>query len=184
VANRTTRQAKQHGVEGELVAHWRGELASIGWPVERLTAAIDGAALELGPTPKLTLKSVRQMLGEVLSSDGELVRRKVFARRHVLVERAPHLFGQDPRALDLLAGRALQDPEVIPLVGVVGAREQPHALASVLATEQAIANAMARQLARTDAPGGAPSSSWAWPAPGRPPCLPSLRRRSRREAVG
>jgi hypothetical protein len=31
---------------------------------------------------------------------------------------------------------------VIPLVGVTGAREQPHALASVLATEQAIANAI------------------------------------------
>ena len=103
VAARTTRQAKQHGVEGELVARWRDELASIGWPVERLTAAIDGAAQEVGPPPKLTLKSVRRMLGEVLSAEGELARRKVFSRRHVLVELAPHLFGQDPRALDLAA---------------------------------------------------------------------------------
>jgi hypothetical protein len=70
----------------------------------------------------------------------------------VFVELAPHLFGQDPRALDLLVDRALQDPELIPLVGVAGAREQPHALASVLVTEQAIAHAIARQLARTDAP--------------------------------
>jgi conjugative relaxase-like TrwC/TraI family protein len=152
VAARTTRQAKEHGVEGELVARWRGELASIGWPVERLTAAIDSAAREVGPPPKLTLKGVRQMLGEVLSSDGQLARRKVFSRRHVLVELAPRLFGQDPQLLDLLVGRALQDPEVIPLVGVAGAREQPHALASVLATEAAIANAIARQLTRTDAP--------------------------------
>jgi hypothetical protein len=104
------------------------------------------------------LKTVRWMLAEVLSSDGELARRKVFARRHVLVELAPCLFGQDPRALDLLVGRALQDPEVIPLVGAAGAREQPHALASVLATEQAIANAIARQLERTDAP-AAPSAA-------------------------
>jgi conjugative relaxase-like TrwC/TraI family protein len=152
VAARTTRTAKEHGVEGELVARWRGELASIGWPVERLTAAIDRAARELGPPPKLTLRSVRRTLGEVLSGDGELARRKVFARRHVLVEAAPHLFGQDPRALDLLADRALQDPEAISLVGVAGAREQPHALASALATEQAIADAVARQLERTDAP--------------------------------
>jgi hypothetical protein len=100
----------------------------------------------------LTLKGVRRMLGEVLSSDGELARRKVFSRRHVLVEVAPRLFGQDPQLLDLLVGRALQDPEVIPLVGAAGAREQPHALASVLATEAAIANAIARQLARTGAP--------------------------------
>jgi hypothetical protein len=40
---------------------------------------------------------------------------------------------------------------VIPLVGVPGACEQPHALASVLATEAAIANGIARQLERTDA---------------------------------
>jgi conjugative relaxase-like TrwC/TraI family protein len=158
VAARTTRQAKQHGVEGELVARWRGELASIGWPVERLTATIGRASAELGPPPKLKLKGVRRMLGEVLSADGELARRKVFSRRHVLVELAPHLFGQDPRALDVLVGRALQEPEVIPLVGVAGAREQPHALASVLAAEQAIANAMARQLERTNAP-TAPSAA-------------------------
>jgi conjugative relaxase-like TrwC/TraI family protein len=152
VAARTTRTAKQRTVEGELMARWRGELASIGWPVERLTAAIEGAAREFGPPPKLTLKSLRRTLGEVLSGDGELARRKVFARRHVLVEAAPHLFGQDPRALDLLVDRALQDPEAIPLVGVAGAREQPHALASVLATEQAIADAIGRQLERSDAP--------------------------------
>jgi nucleoside phosphorylase len=41
---------------------------------------------------------------------------------------------------------------VIPLVGVAGGREQPHALASVLATEAAIAHAIGRQLDRTDAP--------------------------------
>jgi hypothetical protein len=156
VAARTTRQAKNCGMEDELVARWRAELTSIGWPVEQLTAAIDRAALELGPPPKLTLKSLRRRLGGVLSSDGELARRKVFSRRHVLVELASHLFGQDPRALNLLVGRALQDPEVIPLVAVAGAREQTHAFASVLATEQAIANAMARQLERIDAP-AAPS---------------------------
>jgi conjugative relaxase-like TrwC/TraI family protein len=152
VAARASRQPKEEVVEGELVARWRDELAAIGSPVERLTTAIDSAAREVGPPPKLTLKSVRRMLGEVLAADAELARRKVFARRHVLVELAPHLFGQDPRALDLLVGRALQDPEVIPLVGVPGAREQPHALASVLATEAAIAKGIARQLERTDAP--------------------------------
>jgi hypothetical protein len=60
--------------------------------------------------------------------------------------------------LDLLVGRALQDPEVIPLVGVAAAREQPHVLASVLATETAIAHAVARQLKRSDAP-TAPSAA-------------------------
>ena len=114
VAARATRQAKEHGVEGELVAHWRDEVASVGWPVERLTAAVDAAADEVAAPTRLTLKTVRRMLAEVLSSEGELARRKVFSRRHLLVELAPHLFGQDPQVLDLLIGRALQDPEVIP----------------------------------------------------------------------
>jgi conjugative relaxase-like TrwC/TraI family protein len=152
VAARATRQAKEHGVEGELVGQWRAELASIGWPVERLAASVEAAARKLGAPHKLSHKSVRRMFGEVLSADGGLARRKVFARRHVLVEVAPHLFGQDPRMLDLLVDRALQDPEMIPLVGVAGAREQPYALASVLATEQAVANAIARQVERSDAP--------------------------------
>src|SRR5262249_37481288 len=137
---------------------WRGELASIGWPEERLTAAIDSAAREVGPPPGLTLKSARRVLGEVLAADGELARRKVFSRRHLLVELAPRLFGPAPQLLDLLVGRALLDPELIPLVGVAGAREQPHALASVLATEAAIANAIAGQLARTDAPVAPPGA--------------------------
>jgi conjugative relaxase-like TrwC/TraI family protein len=88
VAARTTRTAKEHAVEGELVARWRSELALIGWPADRLTAAIDSAAVELGSPPNLTFKSVRRMLGEALAGDGELARRKVFARRHVLVELA------------------------------------------------------------------------------------------------
>jgi conjugative relaxase-like TrwC/TraI family protein len=156
VAARTTRHAKDHGVEAELVGRWQTELAEIGWPIERLTQAVDRAATDSGPQPGLTFKAVREMLGEVLSPEGELARRKVFARRHMLVEVAPHLFGQDPKALEVLADRALQDPDAIPLVGVAGAREQPYALASVLAAEEAIAAAIDRQLERSDAPTAAP----------------------------
>jgi conjugative relaxase-like TrwC/TraI family protein len=152
VAARTTRGAKEHGVEGELVGRWRDELTAVGWPVERLSEAVDSAAIRLNRPAKLSLKSVRKMLGEVLSPEGELARRKVFSRRHVLVELAPYLFGQDPKVLEVLADRALQDPEAIPLAGVAGAREQPYALASVLAVEQAIADAIGRQLERSDAP--------------------------------
>jgi len=158
VAARTTRQAKGEGVEGELMGRWRAELASIGWPVERLTASIEDAARRVGTPTKLSLKAVRRMLGEVMSADGELARKKVFARRHVLVEVAPHLFGQDPRVLAPIVDRALADPEMIPLVGVAGAREQPYALASVLATEQAVANAVARQVERSDAPTATPAA--------------------------
>ena len=51
-----------------------------------------------------------------------------------------------------LVDRALADPEVVPLVGVAGAREKVHSLASVLAREAAIAEGLAHQLARSDAP--------------------------------
>ncbi|MBO0747409.1 MAG: AAA family ATPase, partial [Acidimicrobiaceae bacterium] len=158
VAARATRQAKEEGVETELIDRWQAELASIGWPVERLAASIDSAAQKVGSPPKLTLKTVRRMLGEVLSGEGELARKKVFSRRHVLVEVAPHLFGQDPRLLGPIVDRALQDPEAIPLVAVTGAREPPYALASVLATEQAVAHAVARQVERTDAPTTTPTA--------------------------
>jgi hypothetical protein len=87
----------------------------------------------------------------VLSLEGELARRKIFARRHMVVELGPYLFGHDPQILEVLADRSLQDPEAIPLIGVAGVREQPYALASVLATEQAIAAAIGRQLKRDDA---------------------------------
>jgi conjugative relaxase-like TrwC/TraI family protein len=60
VAARTTRTAKQHEIEADLMPLWRDELASIGWPVGRLTATIDGAARQVGPPPKLTLKDLRQ----------------------------------------------------------------------------------------------------------------------------
>jgi hypothetical protein len=157
VAARTTRHAKEHGAEGELIRTWQNELGEIGWPVDRLAQTVDSAAAQLGTPPKLSLKSVRHMLAEVLSADGELARRKVFCRRHLLVELAPHLFGQHLRVLDLLGDRALQDPEAIPLARLAGAREQPYALASVLAIEQAIAAGLARQLERSDAPTAVPS---------------------------
>ena len=62
VAAWATRKAKEHGVEDELVALWRGELSVHRMAPERLTAAIDSAAGQLGPQPKLTLKTVRRMV--------------------------------------------------------------------------------------------------------------------------
>ena len=76
----------------------------------------------------------------------------MFARRHLLVELAPYFYGHEPSVLDLVVDRALSDPEVVPLVGVAGARDRMYSLASVLARETAIADSLARQLARSDAP--------------------------------
>jgi conjugative relaxase-like TrwC/TraI family protein len=152
VAARNTRRAKHEGVEADLVARWRAELADIGWPVERLVASADAAAQRSGPVRRLTLPQAREILSKVLGHDGDLARRKVFSRRDVIIAVAPHLYGQDPALLEALVDRALRDPEVVPLVGVAGAREQAHSLASVLARETAIAESLSRQVERLDAP--------------------------------
>ena len=152
VAARTTRSAKEGPTEADLVQRWRGELAEVGWPADRLAAAIDAAARQTGPPQQLRVDQAREVLSEILGQDGDLARRKVFCKRDVLVAIAPHLYGQDPALLEVMLARAMADPDVIPLVGVAGARQQAHSLASVIARETAIADSLSRQLDRGDAP--------------------------------
>jgi hypothetical protein len=144
-------------VEAHLVERWQSELADIGWPVEHLAASIDRAASSTSPAKRMGLKQARQLLSEVLGHDSDLARRKVFFRRDVIVAVAPYLYGQDPRMVEALADRALADPETVPLVGVPGARERPYTLASVIAREVAIADSLARQIDRADAPAVGPA---------------------------
>jgi hypothetical protein len=158
VAARTTRQAKAHEAEGELVTRWRAELAEAGWPVERLVASVDAARDDREVVEALSAKGAGALVSEVLGPEGDLARRKVFSRRHLVVALAPHLFRQDPVVLERLVDRALADPEVVPLVAVSGARERAHSLASVLARESAMAENMARQLGRTDGPVASPEA--------------------------
>ena len=155
VAARTTRAAKRHVPEGESVARWRAELASIGWSITSVNEAVD-AASSSRIAGKASLKEVHRVLGVVLADDGALARMKVFSRRHLLVELAPHLYGWEPRLVDAVAARVLADPDVIPLIGVAGAIEPVHALASVIAREEVIASRIAAGLDRTDAPVAAP----------------------------
>jgi hypothetical protein len=158
VATRTTRKAKGHEGEGELVVRWRAELAEAGWPVERLAASVDAARLDREVVEPFSVGAARALLSDVLGPEGDLARRKVFSRRHLVVALAPPVFGQRPEVLERLVDRALADPEVVPLVAVAGARERAHSLASVLARERAIAESLARQLARTDGPAASPEA--------------------------
>ncbi len=150
VAARTTRQAKRHEAEGQLMGRWRAELASVGWPAERLAEAIDAAAAA-GRPARISFADARRLISGALAPDGELARRKVFSRRHVLVELAPRLYGQGPALLGPMVERVLADPEAVPIIGVAGAKERVYSLASVLAQERAIAESVGRQLARGDA---------------------------------
>jgi conjugative relaxase-like TrwC/TraI family protein len=150
-AARTTRAVKRHAPEGELLARWTAELSSIGWEPPRLAASIDAASrARIAGEP--SRGELRRVLCELLAEDGALTRQKVFSRRHLLVELGPYLYGWEPRLVEAVAARLLADPEVIPLVGVAGAIEPVYALASVVAREHVIAERMAAQLVRSDAP--------------------------------
>lgn len=138
-----------------MLARWTAELASIGWSPDRLASSVDAAsgARVVGEPSRAEL---HRALGVLLADDGPLARMKVFSRRHLLVELTPQLYGWEPRLFEAVAGRVLADPEVIPLVGVAGAIEPVHALASVIAREEVIAERIAAGLDRTDAPVAAP----------------------------
>ncbi|MGH9086676.1 MAG: AAA family ATPase, partial [Acidimicrobiales bacterium] len=158
VAARTTRTAKEHRSEGELVGRWRAELAAAGWPPDRLLASVQAASgTRIAGRPSVW--EVRRILTDALVGDGDLARRKVFARRHLVVALAPNLYGWDPRALDALVARAVADPAVVPLLGVAGAIEPAYSLASVLAAEGAIADSLEHHLTRTDAPTCGPETA-------------------------
>ena len=161
VAARTTRGAKEHRSEGELVARWRGELAGIGWPAERLAASVQASSgRRIAPRP--SVQELHRILNRVLAGDGELARRKVFSRRHLIVALAPYTYGWEPGLLVRAVQRAVADPAVVPLMGVAGAIEPTYALASVLAAEGAIADSLEHHLTRTDASTASPDvTAWA-----------------------
>jgi hypothetical protein len=168
VAARTTRTAKDHVSEGELVARWRAELAGIGWSPERLDRAVTaGSRGRIAPRPHVN--AARKLLTEVLGEDSELARRKVFSRRHLMVAVARHLYGWTLEQVEWVVDRALADPSVVPLIGVPGAIEATCSLASVLATEAAIADSLEHHVTRTDAPITTPRRPPPpWSRPGRP----------------
>ena len=153
VAARNTRTAKDGRVEADLVGRWRAELAGIGWPVDRLAAAVDAASAQQGPVRRLTLPAARQ----IIVRDSR-TRRVIWPGARCSAGAMsswpwpPTCTARTPDCWRSLVDRLLADPEVVPLVGVAGAREQAHSLASVLARETAIAESLSRALGRADGP--------------------------------
>ena len=144
VAARTTRSSKRFTPVADLMGRWEAELAEIGLTPEALVRDVDRAGRDVPGSvpellPALSLDELTALRDEVFAADGRLAARKVFARRDVVVAVGPKIFGRDPaelvRAVDVL----MWDSEIVPLVGVAGAREQVYAPASVIAVEAAIA---------------------------------------------
>jgi hypothetical protein len=151
MAARTTRRAKRHEPEGELVTRWRAELREAGYPPPQLVASLERASADRVLTSPPDTNQIRDLVAETLSPEGALGGRKVFARRDAIVALAPHLYAQETSLLDRVVERTLADPEAIPLVGLRGGREPVWSTARTLATEQAIAEMVSNQLERTDA---------------------------------
>jgi len=148
---RDHRAQKRRTPVGELLPRWQAELASVGWPLDRLERAVAEARRPNRRTV-LTAAQEREVIAQALSQDGPLAARKVFSRRHVVVAVAPALFGLDPAELPRVVGRTLADPEAVPLVRTPFARGRAYATATTIATEASIAAAVDIEVRRSDAP--------------------------------
>jgi conjugative relaxase-like TrwC/TraI family protein len=141
-----TRDIKRFtGVE-ELMPRWQAELREVGWGVERLGRALtDARSLAQGFRPALTTEQVDDIATRLFDVRGDFLRRsKVFTRSRLIAEVAPLLYGHIPTELDGVLNDMLANREVVPLIGVDGAREQPFSTATVLATETRIAQTVER----------------------------------------
>ena len=85
VAARTTRRAKRHTPEAELMPGWRRELEDAGLGVERLAEMVLEDARNLDRPQPLSSREVEQIAADALAAGGALAERKVFTRADVIV---------------------------------------------------------------------------------------------------
>jgi len=140
-AARTTRSSKSEESPDELLPRWRAELEGIGWTVERLTNQIDHAHLTRASQVR---RDAADLAAEVLGPESTLAARKVFSRRDLTVQLAPHHYGQPLTNLHQAVDAVLATHHVVPLLATTAAREQAYAPTRVLAIEQAIADTVER----------------------------------------
>ncbi|MGH9003003.1 MAG: AAA family ATPase, partial [Acidimicrobiia bacterium] len=151
IAARETRKAKRHTPVADLLPRWRNELAGAGFPIHELAAGIEAASAAQSPLrARLPEAELATLIDGILSPDGPLAERKVFARRNLVVAAAPSLYGLPADELDRVVGRALADPEVLPLLRVAGALGRAYTLARTVATETAVAEVVARRATESD----------------------------------
>jgi conjugative relaxase-like TrwC/TraI family protein len=152
IVARDTREAKRHTPIGQLMPRWHQELHDVGWSVPDLLAAVDVAAHQAELPGPITEREALRVVREALGPESRLSTEKVFTAADLVVAAAPALFGRPVGDLLSVVGRVLAAPELVPLLGVRGARQQHYATASVLATEAAIAEVVAHGTATTGAP--------------------------------
>jgi conjugative relaxase-like TrwC/TraI family protein len=154
IAARNSRAAKTgpaHGVD--LWQEWRDELTAAGAEPRDLRSRIaEIARRRAQPLRTLTPAERGEIASGLLADDGPLAARKAFTRADIIRNAAPQLYGCHSDELDHVVSDVVHHPDAIALVGQPGARGRAWAVASVLDTEDAIADTAARLAARTDAP--------------------------------
>jgi conjugative relaxase-like TrwC/TraI family protein len=145
IAARNSRSVKRHTGVDQLLPAWQAELEAIGWPVDRLVEHLGMSRHQTAQlAPKFTDVEIDQIAGLVLDIDGSLLtNHKVFSRTNLIAEIAPRLYGHHPGELDHFVDRILAAVDIVPLIGVAGAREQAYTTAQVLAAEHTIAQTVA-----------------------------------------
>jgi conjugative relaxase-like TrwC/TraI family protein len=156
VAAKSPRAHKRHTPIGDLMERWQAEIESAGYSVRDIQSLVDEAGRRRSRFPTLGYDERRQLVRDVLSPRGPLGQKKVFSGPDVIVALAPKLFGHEPKLLAQMTDAVFQDPESIPLVRLPRAKEQMFTTASVLATEEAIAESLEHQFSRTDGPQAEP----------------------------
>ena len=151
VAARKTREVKRHTPVSELLPRWQAELVAAGWSPQALVRAVTEAGDRRVVPGELTPSELAAVVTEVTGPDGPLARAKVFHRRDVVVAATPLLFGRPAGCWRAVVDAVVASPEAIPLLPTAGSRGRAWSLASVMATEGAIADAVARGTATEDA---------------------------------
>jgi conjugative relaxase-like TrwC/TraI family protein len=151
VATRASRSVKRHIGPDQLMDRWHGELAAIGWPLDRLADHLDRAQAPVVDLPfRLSDSDIAEIAAETLDVGGELMRRhKAFTRTQLISELAPRLYGHHPDELLRVLDHIGRSQELVPLLGTQSQREPAYTTTRVLEAEHSIAWAI-EQLADRD----------------------------------
>jgi conjugative relaxase-like TrwC/TraI family protein len=154
IATRNSRAAKGDPVGRVDLWHaWRDELTAAGINPRDLRSRVAEIARRRNvPARTLPASERVEIARGLLATDGPLAERKAFTRADVIRNAAPQLYGCHSEELDHVVAEVLHHSDAIALVGQPGARGRAWAVASVLETENAIADTAAKLAARTDAP--------------------------------
>jgi conjugative relaxase-like TrwC/TraI family protein len=154
IATRNSRAPKTDPADGvDLWQTWRDELTDTGINPRDLRSRVAALARRANEPPRRLTSADRSKIVEgLLAADGPLAERKAFTRADLIRNAAPLLYGCHADELDHIVSEVLHHSDAVALVGQSGARGRAWAVASVLGTEDAIADTAARLADRTDAP--------------------------------